>query len=669
MRHVVLDIETNGLIEHVNTLHCLVLQDVETREVISCADQPGYLPFSAGIEILKNAERVYGHNIIKYDRPVLALLTGYLIPWEKILDTLVVAGMRWTNLKEIDPDLVRKGQLPSTSIGKNTLEAWGYRLGNKKIDYGEKKAYGKQTAEAKAAHAAAMTAKFAVWTEEMQAYCVQDTSITVDLVHHIRKHGVSPMAVETEQELCDYLYAQERNGWPFDTDKAITLHSTLAARRQELEDELRKIFGRWYRPVMQRGVVTIFTPKVNNKARGFTKGHPYTKVELLEFNPGSRQHIADRLQKLYGWKPVVFTPSGQPEINEDTLLSLPQDIPGVKALMEYLLVSKRLGQLAEGDNAWLRLSKPNVHTGMHHMHGAILQSGTITHRAAHFRPNIAQVPKVGKPYGAECRTLFTVPTGWVQVGADASGLELRELSHYMARFDGGAYGKIVLEGDIHSVNRDAMGLTGKPGRDQAKTFIYAFLYGAGDLNLGQLLGCTADEVAEYKTQRGWKPACETLRKREQQTDDYTVACLMKGGVLRARFLKNLPALYSLITEVKAKAKAKGYLTLHDGRRVPVRYQHAALNSLLQGSGSIVCKRWIVRFSRRLTAEFGPQGWSGQWAALGWIHDEVQLAVRPAIAERVKEILIEEIRAVSTEFHLRIALDGEAKTGRNWADCH
>jgi len=677
MKHVVLDIETNGLIETVNKMHCLVIRDVDTDEVISCADQPGYTSFASGIEVLKNAERIYGHNIIKYDRPVLHKLTGYLIPWPTVFDTLVVAGLRWTNLKETDSDLVRKGKLPSTLMGKNTLEAWGYRLGNRKIEYGEKKPFvGKKTPEAQAEYAAAQMAKFAVWTKEMQEYCEQDTAVTADLVRHIRKHGVSALAVETEQELCAYLYAQECNGWPFHLDKAIELQATLAARRQELEDELRKIFGWWFKPVTKHGVVEVFTPKVNNKARGITKDRQYTKIVRVDFNPGSRQHIAERLQKLYGWKPTSFTPSGQPEVNEDTLLSLPQDIPGVKALVEYLLVTKRLGQLAEGDNAWLRLAKVNHITGMNHIHHAVLQSGTITHRAAHIKPNLAQVPKVGKPYGEECRGLFGVPEGWVQVGADASGLELRELSHYMARFDGGAYGRTVLEGrnedgtDIHSVNRNALGLSGKLGRDQAKTFIYAFLYGSGDLNLGQLLGCTPEEMAEFKLdKRGWKRAHETLVKREQPTDDYTVACLMKGGVLRARFLKNLPAVNALIAEVKAKAKAQGYLTLHDGRRVPVRYQHAALNSLLQGSGSIVCKRWIVRFSRRLTTEFGPQGWNGQWAALGWIHDEVQLAVRPAIAERVKEILIEEIRAVTAEFNLRIALDGEAKTGRNWADCH
>jgi DNA polymerase-1 len=406
-----------------------------------------------------------------------------------------------------------------------------------------------------------------------------------------------------------------------------------------------------------------------------------TKIELVEFNPGSRQHIADRLQKLYGWKPATFTPSGQPEVNEDTLLSLPQDIPGVKMLVEYLLVVKRLGQLAEGDNAWLKLAtkdKPEGGklTGMYHVHGVCLQSGTVTHRAAHFKPNLGQVPAVGAPYGEDCRALFGVPQGWVQVGADASGLELRELSHYMARFDGGAYGKTVTEGknedgtDIHSVNRDALGLVGKPGRNKAKTFIYAFLYGSGDLNLGQLMAPSEEEVrALLSDVDKTRDAREQLKKRELPTDDHTTACFILGGQLRARFLKNLPALNSLITEVKDKAKGQKYLQLHDGRRVPIRHQHAALNSLLQGSGAIVCKRWGVRFNRRLTAEFGEQGWAGQWAALGWIHDEYQIAVRPEIADRVRQILVEEIEAVGREFNMRVPLTGEAKQGAHWAATH
>jgi DNA polymerase-1 len=690
-KDVFLDIETDAVEDGVTTkLHSLVVRDVETDEVISCAplEHSGrdtkYLPFSMGLDVLRSAERIYGHNIIKFDSPQVAALTGFRIPWEKLRDTMVIAGMRWTNTKETDGALVRAGKMPSDLVGKNTLDAWGRRIGVLKGAFGAskpKKKRGQETEEDKRLN----REKWAQWTPEMQTYCEQDTLVGTALVRYIRKHGVTPLSVETEQELCAYLDKQEQNGWPFNVDKAVALQGKLSARRQELEEELRKLFKFWFKPETYKGHVVTHVAKsrlgvLPSRPYAIEKGAEYTKVEVVHFNPGSRAHIADRLQKLYGWKPTEFTPSGEPRIDEDIFDQMPKGIPGVELLKEYLLVVKRLGQLAEGDNAWLKcITKDRRRggklTGRHHIHHVCLQSGTITHRAAHIWPNLAQVPKVTAPYGVECRELFEVPEGWVQIGADASGLELRELSHYMARFDGGKYGRTVTEGknedgtDIHSVNRDALGLTGKPGRDAAKTFIYAFLYGSGDLNLGQMLGVSDEELKGFKATKGFLATKARLKKRQQPFDDYTTGCAMKGAKLRASFLKNLPALNSLINEVKAKAKKQGYLTLHDGRRVPIRYAHAALNSLLQGSGAVVCKRWIVRFNRRLTAEFGEQGWEGKWASLGWIHDEIQLAVRPEIAERVKQILVEEIRATGIEFNLRIALDGEAKSGPHWAACH
>lgn len=690
MKDVILDIETDGLLDTCTKIHCLVLRDVDTGEVIlSCAnsDSPeamGYPTIEEGLKLLPSFDRIYGHNLIRFDRPALDKLTGSLIPWEKIMDTLVVAGFRWTNLKETDGTLIRKGKLPPPLLGKQTLEAWGYRLGVLKGTYGKTELTKKKRKRGEPEDPEVL-ARFKTWNKQMQDYCEQDTEVTRALLLHIRKVGATPaLAVETEQELCDYLNKQELNGWPFNLEKAVALQGKLSARREELEGQLRKLYGSWYRSkgefVPKRDLACRVDKETGFMVGGYTEGCPATKIQLVSFNPGSRDHIADRLQKLHGWQPTKFTNGGKPEVNEETLQGLPPETPGKALLIEYLLVVKRLGQLAEGDNAWLKCvtkDRPlgGKLTGMNHIHHACLQSGTITHRAAHIWPNLGQVPAVGAPYGEECRELFTVPEGWVQVGADASGLELRELSHYMAKHDGGAYGKTVCEGknedgtDIHSINRDALGLSGKAGRASAKIFIYAFLYGSGPLNLGQQQGCTPEEVAAAKASKAWGPAQKQLQKQKLPTDDYTTACLIKGERLKNTFLKNLPALNTLITGVKSKAKALGFLLLHDKRRVPVRYQHAALNSLLQGSGSIVCKRWIVRFNRRLVKELGEQGWNGKWAALGWVHDEVQLAVRPEYVDRVKQILMEEIVATGVEFGLRVPLAGEAKHGPHWASTH
>lgn len=651
MNAAVVDIETDGLLETCTKIHCLVLRCVESGEVETYSTLPGYPSIAQGVERLKGISKLIGHNLIAFDRPAIRKLTGYEIPWEAVYDTQVVAAMRWTDLKERDLKLIQAGKLSAEFRGKNHLKSWGYRLGIFKGTYGE-------------------SSDWSTCTEEMVDYCRQDTAVTLKLYEHIQKAGVSDLAVETEQELRLYLQYQEAGGWPFNIEKAIELNSKLVARREEIAEELRGVFGWWYRKGKE------FTPARDNKKMGYVAGCPLTKIEKVVFNPGSRQHISNRLQVLYGWKPTKFTEKGQPQIDETVIEELPPGIPGVNLLGEYLMLVKRIGQISEGKNAWLQLAtKERVSggkiTGLLHVHHACLQSGTVTHRASHIRPNLAQVPAVGIAFGYECRDLFYVPDGWVQVGSDASGLELRDLAHYMARWDNGVYAKVVSEGknedgtDVHTLNAKALDVT----RKAAKTWIYAHNYGAGDLKLGLSAPPSSDEIAKYKTTKKWKQAKDQLANRQQPTDDYSVACFIHGGVLRSRMMKATPALKNLIEAVKVKAKEQGYLTLPDGRRVPVRHQHAALNSLLQGAGAVICKMWTVRAFRRLVAEFGEPGWKDLWSPLGFVHDELQIACRPHIAERVCEILVEEIRKVGIELNLKCPLDGEAKVGHSWAETH
>lgn len=611
MRHVVFDLETNDLLPKLTTLHSLVLRDLETDRVLSCTDSaPGYTTLTEGLAVLAAAERVYGHNIIAFDIPALEKLYPGFQLQGKLCDTFVMCAMRWAHIKDTDFKLFAQGRLPGNMIGRHSLEAWGYRLGIKK----------------------GAVKDFSVWTPETQVYCEQDTAVTRALVQRIRKAGVSPEAVETEHELAAYLVQQERNGWPFDVGKAWQLRGVLASKRQALDMELREEFKPWSVPL------GLFTPKVNNAKRGYVKGVPLERFKIIEFNPQSRDHIASRMIALYGWKPTTFTPSGKPEVDENTLKGL--DFPPVAKLRDYLLLSKRLGQLAEGKEAWLDRTVLNPLTGMAHIHGRVRQSGCVTHRASHLNPNIAQVPKVTSPYGAECRELFRVPDGWVQLGADASGLELRCLAHYMARFDDGAYGRLVLAAkpnDIHAENANVLGVN----RDVGKTWFYAFLYGAGDEKLGKILFPGASPESQKKS----------------------------GGQARKKFLKDVRALGLLIEDIKSKTNSAGYLKLIDGRRAYVRSEHAALNTLLQGTGAVICKRWIVNFNRKLLLTWGAQGWDKQWAALGWIHDEVQLAVRPTIQVTAAKLVISAIQELTDHFKFRIPLDGEVKFGANWKECH
>jgi DNA polymerase I-like protein with 3'-5' exonuclease and polymerase domains len=631
VKNVVLDVETDGLLDQLTRIHSLVLRDLDTDEVFSCTndgDPAEYHTIEQGLSLLSEAERVYAHNGIRFDLPAIQkVYPGFTLKGE-LRDTYVTACFLWAHIADADYDLVRKGRFPSKLVGSHALEAWGYRLGAEKIVY---------------------DGGWDEWSRVMQVYCEQDTAVTKMLVEKIQAWGLPQVAMEIEHELAGFLHQMERNGWPFDFAKAVELQGKLAARRQELERALIAHFGTWFAP---DGVTN---PKRSMKRSGGYEGAPkeqitagceYTKIKLVEFNPSSRDHIADRLQRLYGWKPEHYTDSGKPQVDEQTLAGLPY--PPTDMLVEYLLIVKRLGQLAEGKQAWLHHMTTDgpeggTLTGLYHIHGRVKQNHAITHRAAHSNPNIGQVPKVGSPYGAECRELFftpeSLPTGqWVQVGADASGLELRCLSHYMARYDDGAYIKVILEGDVHTTNQHAAGLE---TRDNAKTFIYAFLYGAGDKKIGTIVNPLASEAARQSA----------------------------GRKLKNKFLKNTPALAYLVNAVKAKARKEGYLLLPDGRRVYIRSEHAALNSLLQGAGAIICKRWIVEFNRRLTAKYGPQGWNGQWAALGWIHDEVQIACRAEIADDVQRILVESIQHVTEVFGWRCPLDGDAKLGANWKETH
>lgn len=610
MRQVVFDIETDDLLPKMTTMHSLVLRDVETNAVLSCADQEGYTPIAEGLAVLSKAEKVYAHNGLGFDLPAIQKFYPDFKLSGRLIDTLIVAQMRFAHIKESDFRRHERGKLPGQLIGRHSLEAWGYRLGIHKGDCKD----------------------FSKWTPEMQSYCEQDTEVTRALVLHIREYGVSAEAVETEHELAAYLMRQEANGWPFDLDKAVELQGILAQRREELERELKEMFPPW------QVSLGMFTPKVNNKKRGYVKGVPIERFKEIEFNPGSRQHIADRLQTLHGWKPTVYTASGQPQVDENTLKGL--DYPPVKKLRDYLLVLKRLGQLSEGKEGWLRHVRLDPRTGLHHIYGRVKQSGTVTHRASHVNPNIAQVPKVGSPYGEECRALFHVPEGWVQMGVDVSGLELRCLAHYMAQYDDGAYGRSVLAekpNDIHTQNSQVLGVE----RDTGKTWFYGWLYGAGDEKLGKIKS------------PGAPPAkLKAIGKKDRNT-----------------FLKGIPALGKIVDAVKAKAGRKGWLKLIDGRRVYIRSDHSALNSLLQGTGAVICKRWIVEFNRRMVAEFGEQGWEGKWAALGWIHDEIAVAVRPEIAQRAGEIALDSIRHMTQHFRFRLPLDGEAKFGPDWSKTH
>lgn len=592
---LIFDLETDGLLNEVSKIHCLVIKDTETGKVHSCVDHNG---ITQGLQGLMAADVIAGHNVIKYDIPVIEkLYPWFKVDRSKVFDTLVATRLIWSNVKDHDISLMRDEKLPKKLFGSHSLEAWGHRLGNYKGDF---------------------KGPWDTFTQEMLDYCVQDVEVTHTLYQKILDKQYAQTALDLEHQVAWLMAKQERNGFAFDTKKAAVLYAQLVQRRGELERELKDYFGSW---VVQ---LPDFTPKVNSTKYGYTKGVPVKKSKVIEFNPSSRDHIADRLINLYGWKPVDFTENGKPVVDEDVLSKL--DYPPCKLLTEYLLIQKRAGQLSEGAQAWMKCERKGF------IHGSVNPNGAVTGRATHAYPNIAQVPASSSQYGHECRELFTVPPGWLLVGADASGLELRCLAHFIARWDGGQYADVLLTGDIHTENQKAAGLETRP---QAKTFIYAFLYGAGDAKIGSIVGGDAGS----------------------------------GRKLKSKFLRSLPALGRLVEAVQGAAK-RGFLVGLDGRHLHVRSSHAALNTLLQSAGALICKKWLLLIEEHLQSAGLKHGWDGDYAFCAWVHDEVQIACKDEkTAQMVAEIATKCVPLAGEFFNFRCPLAGEAKIGKTWAATH
>ena len=501
----------------------------------------------------------------------------------------------YPDVGELDDRNIRKGLFPTKLRGRYSLKAWGYRLKEYKGDYNEQEDC------------------WVEWSIDMQRYCEQDVMVTKKLFNLLKSKNISEEAVKLEHQFAQIIFQQEQRGVYFDKSKAVELAASLIQERTRLEDELRRAFPNEVR--LER-----FTPKVNNKARGYTKGVECCKEIVIEFNPSSRQMIADRLMKKYNWKPTELSPTGQPVINEEVLEGL--DFEEAPLLKEYFLVTKTLGQLADGKNAWLKLIESDGA-----IHGRVDTIGAVTGRCTHNAPNLAQVPSARGFKGKECRSLFRARDGYKLVGTDASGLELRCLAHYMNDED---YTNEILNGDIHSKNQAAAGL---PTRDNAKTFIYGFLYGAGDAKVGAIIG------------KGSK----------------------QGKEIKEKFLTSLPSLGRLSRAVKEKIRTRGYLKGIDGRTLKVREQYKGLNVLLQSCGAILMKKALCILYEDCLAK----GWkiNEDFAFVLNVHDEIQTEVKPEIVEEYKEMAVNAIRKAGEYFNTRCPLDGESKVGSNWCETH
>ena len=494
-------------------------------------------------------------------------LIGYDLP---VLNRLW--GLSVESERIIDTLVLSRLADPSKS-GGHSLRNWGNELGFPKGDHND-------------------------WTclsADMIKYCIRDVELTEAVHQKLMKDMAcfSTASVDLEHQVQFITNQQEKNGWTLDQQLAHELCATFKERMNVIEDDLQ----------------SKFPPIVHERYSEKTGRRLKDKVET--FNVGSRQQIAKRLGQIG----AVFgktTDKGNPIVDEAVLAKI--DLPEAKAVSEYLMLQKRYAQV----HSWL--DHVNEDTGR--VHGRVISNGAVTGRMTHQNPNMAQVPSSNSPYGKECRTCWTVPGGTKLVGFDASGLELRMLAHYM---DDKEFTNVLLKEDVHTRNQMAAGLA---DRDQAKTFIYAFLYGAGDAKIGTIVGGSARD----------------------------------GARLKERFLGNTPSLESLRERV-VRASGRGYIRGLDGRRLHVRSGHAALNTLLQAAGAVVMKKALVILDKYA------KEWELDYRFIGNVHDEVQTEVREAHADKFGWLGVECLKAAGIEFGLRCPLDGEYKIGENWSETH
>ena len=479
-------------------------------------------------------------------------------------------------LSQVCDTLVLSRLLNPSLDGGHSLEAWGQRLGFPKGDFSD-------------------------WdggaTPEMEEYCIQDTLVTQKLYNHLvttlQSDKFSQRSIDLEHNVQAIIAKQEENGFKLDEPKALQLLAELKTQLDIIQTEMQSIF-----------------PAKVETGRVSKLGKPLKDI-VTPFNPGSRKQIAERLIEK-GWKPQKHTEKGSVIVDEAVLETL--DFPEAKTLARYMMLQKRIGQI----ESWLDAIKPDGR-----VHGKVITNGAVTGRMTHHSPNMAQVPNSGSPYGHECRELWTVEKGNALVGIDASGLELRMLAHYM---NDNEYTNEVVSGDIHTANQKAAGLE---TRNQAKTFIYAFLYGAGAAKIGSVVGGSAKE----------------------------------GQRLIDSFLRNTPKLKALREKVSRIYLEKGKLPGLDGRQLLVRSEHSALNTLLQGAGAIVMKQALVILDKKL------KKLKVNYKFVANVHDEWQIEVPQTFAEQVGRLGVEAIEEAGQVLDMRCPLTGEFKCGNNWKETH
>lgn len=565
MKRIALDIETN--MAH-DTIHLCVTQDIDTGEVRVWKAPTGLWDY------LKDATLIAAHNGISFDFPILNKLWKTKIGLKQAYDTLVVSRL-----------------LEPTRENGHSLDAWGKELGVQKLDYkatwqwmmNRREEYDGECFDSPI-------------DSLLDYYCRRDVTVLCRLFHrlsdNVNVEGFSNDSIVLEHTVAAIIAKQEKNGFKLDVVHATCLLSELKGKMSAINDKMQETW-----PPYEVERISEKTGKT-------------LKPELVVFNPASRQQVADKLMGL-GWKPTKKTEKGSVIVDESTLQGLKW--PEAQMIAEYFMLQKRIAQI----ESWLEVVADDGR-----VHGRVITNGAVTGRATHSKPNMAQVPNTASQYGKECRQCWTVEEGNVLVGVDLSGIELRCFAHYLQDED---YIKEVVYGDVHTRNQQAFGVD---SRNDAKTILYATLYGASPSKIGTIIGGTA----------------------------------ARGQAIIDGFRRSVPAFAVLQKKISAYAQ-KGWLPGLDGRRLTVRSEHSALNTLLQSAGAIIAKQWLVCLDKKLKQE------QISYKLVAWVHDEVQIEASADDAEKIGKLVVECAKEAGEILKFRCPVAAEYKIGKTWYDCH
>jgi DNA polymerase I-like protein with 3'-5' exonuclease and polymerase domains len=671
------DVETNGLLKQLDRVHCLAIKEYETGRIWRFRRNDKVNDINLGVKMLMQAKTVVGHNIVAFDIPAIKKIYPWFQVKGKIRDTLVMARVCFSDIKDMDFRMVKAGKMPAYMVGKHNLDAWGMRVGLYKGDY--KKQCISNGID-----------PWAFWNQDMDDYCLNDVEVTALLWRKILqdKTKLNPFWIGIEHRIHDLCAYMEENGVYVHVDEAERLVEQLGQEDEALNQQCVLEFGKWYAPDKKWQVASkwdsplakakkykapreeygednsraiwgdVVLPKrsINYKdplRADRTEGAPFCPIKLKEFNPNSRDQIIDRFDMIFQWEPDEYTDTGRPTVDDEVLRSLKEDIPIADDLAELFYLKKRLGMLKTGKSSILNRVEPD---GFIHCH--INVGGTVSGRCSHINPNLSQITKVktkkidGKSvilkgrdgrHGWEFRNLFGVPPveaglgEWLQHGADLEGIELRCLAHASYKYDNGFLAELILEGDIHTYNQNMWEME---LRDDAKTGIYALIYGGGDPKLG-LIKLKRGTLAEKKAAGAW---------------------------MRAQLDTKLPGLAKATNEAKSEAR-RGKMVGFDGRILLPRSQHSALNLKLQNMAAVIAKLWLVKYEEKMIEAGYRHGWDGDFVMMLFSHDEKQVAIRPELRDISKAISTEAATEAGKELGFMLPVDSDHKFGYRWSETH